>query len=284
MGEKIRDIRPVNLIGNDLMAELNEGYTKSQGRVIHIQNSKFRYLLTEKDFLKVSSDIMRANEELKYIKTHLPSKDIKIPKYAGECTPLENYALLAGLEKSDVTYRILENRDRLITILIKPDDRGKFKKLFKKEGAKAIEHPYGKRHGFVFLYKMHAFEMYSKDGLYYEIMYELPCKSSTPKMWMPLDKCVQKSLWENENRVNGFSYVTDEDIWIFRMMRCLVMQKSFTDADVEFFTSHASVLESSTLKDKLKLVVFAFSDTLTELVRNGQYDRLVEAYYSYNEY
>ena len=61
MGEKIRDVYPITLIGSKLMVELNEGYSKQQGRVIHIQNNKFRYLLKEKDFYTLSSNILRAN-------------------------------------------------------------------------------------------------------------------------------------------------------------------------------------------------------------------------------
>ena len=63
MGEKIRDIHPIKIGNSSLMIELNEGYTASEGRLIHIQNKKFRYLLRESDFYHLSSMVMRAWSE-----------------------------------------------------------------------------------------------------------------------------------------------------------------------------------------------------------------------------
>lgn len=68
MGEKIRDIREINILGMPLMVELNEGYNKKEGRVIHIQNSDFRYYLKEREFLHLAAAIIRANEELEILK------------------------------------------------------------------------------------------------------------------------------------------------------------------------------------------------------------------------
>jgi hypothetical protein len=41
MGEKIKDIKSIGVSGMELMIELNEGYAKKEGRLIHIQNDKF---------------------------------------------------------------------------------------------------------------------------------------------------------------------------------------------------------------------------------------------------
>jgi hypothetical protein len=68
MGEKIKDIKSIDVSGTKLMIELNEGYTEKEGRLIHIQNDKFRYLLKERDFLKLSGTILRAKAELDYLK------------------------------------------------------------------------------------------------------------------------------------------------------------------------------------------------------------------------
>jgi hypothetical protein len=67
MGEKIKDIKEINVAGSKLMIELNEGYNH-EGNLIHIQNDKFRYSLTEKDFLEFVGTILRAKAELDYLK------------------------------------------------------------------------------------------------------------------------------------------------------------------------------------------------------------------------
>ena len=53
MGEKIRDLKKIHIGKAEFMVELNEGYTKEQGNVMHIQNERFRYLFKEQDFLQV---------------------------------------------------------------------------------------------------------------------------------------------------------------------------------------------------------------------------------------
>lgn len=283
MGEKIRDIRPINLIGNDLMVELNEGYTKSQGRVIHIQNKKFRYLLTEGDFYAVASDIMRAAVELNYIKTHLPEPDIAVPT-KGEASALAEFRFLQGIKDSDVEYRILEIRNHVLTLLVRPECYKMFRKHAKKAGLKKLEHPFGKRHGYRFLYQMHEFEIYEEKGYYYEVMCQLPCKSLTPKMWMPLDKCVQKALWTDKREREGYSYVADEEMWIYRMTSCIFTQMDITPDDRTFFEESRSVLNSESLRQKLLLIVFGFADTLLELAKERDYDHIIEKYYSYSDY
>lgn len=285
MGEKIRDVRPINLIGAELMVELNEGYTKNQGRVIHVQNNKFRYLLTEGDFYKVASDIMRASVELNYIKTHLPTSYADmIPKESKEPSKVTEFVFLEDIKKEEVEYRILEVRNHIITVLIKPDCYKQFKKLAKKCNMKRLEHPFGKRHGYKFLYQMKEFVIYEKDGWYYEVMCQLPCKSLTPKMWMPLDLCVQTALWETKREQDGYHYVADEEMWIYRMTRSMFTSIEITKKDKEFLEKYKSVLTSDTLRHKLSLIVFGFADRLIELCKQGEYDKVITEYYTYKEY
>lgn len=285
MGEKIRDIRTINLIGNDLMVELNEGYTKSQGRVIHIQNRQFRYLLTEGDFFAVASDIMRAAVELHYIKTHLPKPDIAVPAGKSEgAFEVNDFSFIRKIKDSDIEYRILEVRNHVITLIIRPESYKNFKKCAKTERLKRLEHPFGKRHGYRFLYQMREFEIYEAGGYYYEIMCQLPCKSLTPKMWMPLDKCVQKALWIDRNIIGGYDYVADEELWIYRMTRCIFTTMEITDEDRTFFENHRDILKSENLRQKLQMIVFGFADTLLQEVENADYEHIIANYYSYSDY
>lgn len=285
MGEKIRDVRPIHLIGADLMVELNEGYTKNQGHVIHIQNDQFRYLLTESDFYKVASDIMRADVELHYIKTHLPKADIRLPegKVKG-ASAVSEFSLIKDIAKHKVEYRILEVRNKLVTLLIQPADYKKFCKCAKDCQAKRLEHPFGKRHGYKFLYQMKEFAIYEKDGYYYEIMCQLPCKSMTPKMWMPLDKCVQKSLWENKRVIDGYDYVSQEELWIYRMTKCIFMKIKFEKDDISFFGQNMDIVKQETLLHKMEMIVFGYAGRLLKNVEEGQFDRIITEYFSYTDY
>lgn len=69
MGEKIRDLHSVKIGSAELMVELNEGNTKGEGRLIHVQNKHFRFLIGEKGFLELAATILRAYSEMQYYKT-----------------------------------------------------------------------------------------------------------------------------------------------------------------------------------------------------------------------
>ena len=285
MGEKIRDIRPIHLIGNELMVELNEGYTKNQGRVIHIQNKKFRYLLTESDYHKVSSDIMRAAVELDYIKQHVPEPDDKMtPKEEGKASEVTEFEFLQTLNEQGFDYRILELRDHFATILVNPSEYKKFRKFAKTKKVRCLEHPFGKRHGYIYLYQMKEFAVYQDGDYYYEVMCQLPCKSLTPKMWMPLDKCVQHALWETKRMENGYPYVEEEEAWIYYMTRCIFTKHAFENTDIQKLHVVETGLDHETLRHNLEPMVFEVADRLIALSKDRRYEDIMKAYFSYREY
>lgn len=64
MGEKIKDLRKINLGNNQLVLELNEGTHKNGKYDIHLQNHRFRLNVDEKDFIRIASCIMYAKENI----------------------------------------------------------------------------------------------------------------------------------------------------------------------------------------------------------------------------
>jgi hypothetical protein len=68
MGEKIKNIKLIKIGRSEMMVELNAGTSPGQGNIIHIQNEKMRYSLTEKEFLEFAGMVIRAKAEIDYIK------------------------------------------------------------------------------------------------------------------------------------------------------------------------------------------------------------------------
>lgn len=282
MGEKIRDIRPITLIGNELMVELNEGYTKEQGRVIHIQDPKFRYLLTEKQFYETAGLIMRAAVELTFIKSHyVKGKTVERERNS---TTIDSFPMLPVLESSGIDYRILDCREKIVTLLISPDDSKEFDKFAKGNGMRKLEHPFGKRHGYQFLYQMKEFKIYEKQGQYYEVYYQLPCVSLTPKMWMPLDRKIQQSVWESFRSEKSLKYVSNEEYFIYRLVRAIFEKKCFDDQDREYFVSKKEIVKSETLQQKLSVVLFKFAPTILGMIEAEELDSIIDYYYSSKAY
>ena len=282
MGEKIRDIREINLIGEKLMVELNKGTTNNPEDLIHIQNKKFRYLLTVTDFMKLSAHIMRADKEFEYIKTHLP-KPLYIRESGTETSDTSDYRdLLEQLSKACVNYRIISVRSGLMTVIIKPSDKKKAMEVMKRSHFKKLDHPYGKKHGFGFLYKMHEFSLFSRKNGAVEVFYELPSLSMTPKKWIPLDLHVQAAIWENSS--SDTNLLDDESAWIYRMCLCIFTQVKLYEDDIEYFKKNKEIPFKDTIRERLELVFFGFTDRLLELLKNEKYEDIVETFYTYREY
>lgn len=68
MGEKIRDIKEITVVNTKYMVELNKGYSKKEGDLIHIQNNSYRLCLQVPEFLKLCGSVFRAKSELDYLK------------------------------------------------------------------------------------------------------------------------------------------------------------------------------------------------------------------------
>lgn len=64
MGEKIKDLETIKIGNTEFTVELNKG-TGNHGRYdFHIQNSKCRLNVSEKDFYKMACGILAAESQL----------------------------------------------------------------------------------------------------------------------------------------------------------------------------------------------------------------------------
>lgn len=284
MGEKIRDLKEINIGKVKLMVELNEGYTASQGRVIHIQNNRFRYLLKENDFLHLCSEVIRANDELKYLKSH-PVKDSKkistnIIHTGTMSDSLKSFTNL--LESHNIDYRIVEEGSGYNTIIINPSSRGLFKDFIKNQSndIKQLEHPYGELFDYKFLYKMKRFELYKYKNELFEIYYQLPCMSTTAKTWIPLDSAIQKRIWaHNDNK-----YLDEISYYIYRLCWAIFKDNSFSTSTIKVLEKNTNLINSEELKEYLKPVFFGYTETLLNLLNNKEYENIIESYYTFIDY
>ena len=96
-----------------------------------------------------------------------------------------------------LSYRLLDVQNNMITLLVKDVDLEKLNKILSSIGFIKKKHPMGVEKGYKFLYQMAPFQLYQKDEINIEIFCQLPCASLTPKTWIPLDRLIQKRLWEN---------------------------------------------------------------------------------------
>lgn len=288
MGEKIRDIQRIKIGNSSLMIELNEGYSASQGRLIHVQNKKFRYLLTEMDFYHFSSMILRAWAEFENIKK-MPIK-IKQEEEFKERKPvtsnMDNYVkdLAFQLYSLKIDYRILDVQEGLLTIIINPKDFTKAKTFFRQQNAKMLPHPLGLKNGYRFLYQMEPFLLYENGDKLVEIFCQLPCASLTPKTWIPLDRSIQHILWEKEDVNDSVSLCNDSCKYIFHLCWAIFHNLGFSPFERAFLESKKDLLDSKQLCEMFPFVFFNFSPLLVDYLKDSNYDRIIPAYYSFTNY
>lgn len=282
MGEKIRDIQFIHLAHKELMVELNEGYSAEQGKVIHIQNPDFRYLLSEKEYVLAASLIMRGAVETQYIKSQKMMPRSNCTKE--NRTDLNQFVLIKSIQERKIDYRIIDICDKLVTIIINPESYDDFVRTIIPMTDKRLWHPHGKENGYVFLYQMHPFELYKKNECYYEIFFEMPCLSLTPRTWMPLDRIIQKSIWKNKSERDGIWYAEDEDIYIYFLTRCVFYYRQFQKKHVAFFDTHSFVVGKKTFAEKLHMVFFGFTNVLVEKLKKREYQTIIEDYFSFDGY
>ncbi|MCR4651622.1 MAG: hypothetical protein K5662_07670 [Lachnospiraceae bacterium] len=68
MGEWIKNIGELHIGNSVFNVELNEPVSNDSDRIIHIQNDNARFLLTETEFLQMSTLALQAMEQLKNYK------------------------------------------------------------------------------------------------------------------------------------------------------------------------------------------------------------------------
>ena len=289
MGEKIRNIHPLHLGKNEYMVELNEGYSEKQGYVIHIQNKYFRYLLKENDFFQFAAEILRSNSELAYIKDHpvhvQDERTFKRNTPQGEESKAQINRLCKMLTDRNIRYRLIDAYEGYLSVLINNNDYQAFSKLCKEDGFQKKQHPLGRLFDYVFLYQMRPFELYMYQGaLLVDCMFQLPCASLTPKTWIPLDRAIQKYVWENELIVDEKLWLDNVSLFIFQTAWSVFYCKGFSKESREKLCRCLREAAEEKLHELLKLVFFSYSARLLELSRAEQFDEIIKEYYTYREY
>ena len=289
MGELIRNIKEIKIGGETLMIEENEGYSAKQGRLIHIQNSDFRYLLTEKGFMQLLTTILRAKEEKEYYRSRYPgrSSEGKSAAFAAATpkTKALGRKLGAFFEKNRVRYRFVESGERFLTFLIHPEDHAALKKALENvHTLKKQKHIYGKAMGYEFLYQMRPFELYSYADIYIEFYFQVPCMSLTPKTWIPLDRKLQKRAWEQDKRRGSLKVLDDVTYYIYRLCWAVFNRGFFSQHDREVLDEYAGALNDPQMDELLQVVFFGYTAHLLELLAAREYDRVIPDYYSFDQY
>lgn len=281
MGEKIMDLYPINIGNSTLMIELNEGYS-NEGRVIHIQNEKFRYLFTENDFFKASANILRANSELRYVRLSRSEKRKRLisENYVYN-TSTPKLAIFNKFRQNNLQFLFLETVNNLTTILIRPGSYNEYRNtIIHDSNINLLHHPYGNMFGYRFLYQMYPFEIFETENNYVEVYFQLPCLSLTPKTWIPLDKIIQDRIWRFDNQ----THIDDLSFLIYKITWAIFKNGCFNEDSVKVISRLIPSVDRNEFHYLLSLVFYGFTDDLVNYLYDSQYHKIIQDFFAFSNY
>ena len=155
-------------------------------------------------------------------------------------------------------------------------------------GYEPIVHSRGKERGWKFMYGAHENLKFrhSVNKLEIDTYAELCTKSLTVAAWLPLDKIIQKSVWENKvwDAANQWWIMDDENMVIYLLTRSVFEKGGFSDGYIREIEKRKALLTNPSARQKLEKVFFKFADTLIEMVNAGRYKEIFMSYLTFTDY
>ena len=173
-----------------------------------------------------------------------------------------------------------------IDLLVHYKERGKFINFLIEKGFKNIRHPHCNN---IFLYGVDKFEFFvNKDDVLLDLNYQLACRSLNAGEWIPLDRKIQDSAWENKkiNKFNKFTYYSlgMEDEFVALVTRSIFDKKEFQKGYIKRIDELINVIDINDVITKFQLTFFKFTPVLLNMLKKRQYEMILDRYISFSEY
>jgi hypothetical protein len=173
-----------------------------------------------------------------------------------------------------------------IDLLIHYSERSKLIDFLKTNGFKSLKHPHQKDR---FLYGTKIFEFFvNKDNVLLDLNYQLSCRSLNAGEWIPLDRRIQSSAWENKvlNKMDRFTYYSlgMEDEFVALVTRSIFDKKEFQKGYVERIDALIKLIDVNEVIEKFQLIFFKFTSVLIRMLKERQYKMILNTYLSFSEY
>lgn len=196
-----------------------------------------------------------------------------------------NYILTKNIA-SELPAKLKVGKD--IDLIVHPNDYERFKALLLDAGYQKMIHPHGKESGWNFMYGMHE-NMKCRQpvsNLVVDVYAELCTKSLVRTAWLPLDKVIQQSIWDNKvwDAANQWWIMDDENMVIYLLTRSVFEKNGFSDAYIREIEKRMRLLTNPTTRQKLEKIFFKFTDTLLEKVSARRYKEIFVSYFTFTDY
>lgn len=197
------------------------------------------------------------------------------------------YILIKNIA-AELPCRLKPGKD--IDLLIAKEDEGLVRSFLKKQGYRRVEHPWGRTHGWDFLYGLDEFQFWEKeiegDRIRIDICYSLACKGVMPNVWIPLDRKIQNSAWEKRlwDDQNNWWILDDDTLFCYLIARCIFDKRGFSAEYIQEIQRVYEHVDLEKTKELLSCVFFKYTLRLLKFVEDNRFEDIVKDYFAFCDY
>ncbi len=198
-----------------------------------------------------------------------------------------DYVLIKNIA-DELPNQLQDGKD--IDILVKENQIKEFEKFMRSHNYKKRIHPYGKKVGWNFVYKLPESQFWKLNNnqftLYIDVCFKLCCKSLMPKVWIPLDNYINENIWINKifDEENNWWIMDNESQIVYLITRSVFDKKEFNSKYITEIEQRKNLLKNESVKLKLSKIFFKYTDSLIAQIENNNYDQIVNNYLTFKEY
>lgn len=209
-------------------------------------------------------------------------------------TAIQN--LFTQLNEQEVEYILIRNINRElpsrlgygkdIDILARHGQRAIVFSVLGKLGYRIAPHPHRRD---TYLYNTNRFDFFrNKQGVIIDVHYHLMCRSLDAGQWIPLDAFIQSSAWANKRLVSASDLshwsLGYEDELVALIVRSIFDKQVFQDGYIHQIENIIGFSNRDELYKRLKLVFFAYTDSLMAQIESHNYDSIRTNYLQFSNY
>jgi len=196
-----------------------------------------------------------------------------------------NYILIKNID-NELPNNLIDGKD--IDILVHLDSKEEFENIMKENNYNILTHPQGNENGWNFGYNMPSCQFWKKNDnsftLYIDVNFILCCKSLINKTWVPLNEPINNSIWQNKifDKNNNWWIMDDKNLLLYLIVRCIFDKSNFSDSYIKEIEIRKHYINE--IKDKLEITFFKFNSHLQQLIKDSNYNKIINDYITYNKY
>ena len=198
-----------------------------------------------------------------------------------------NYALITN-NGDELPNNLKNGKD--IDVLVSPNHIKTVDEVLERNGYLRTRHPKGRQNGWDYCYGSIEHQMWKKTidnyELFIDLHFQLMCSSLQPRLWIPLDKCVNNDAINNRifNSEIQCYEIDDESRLIYLIVRSIFDKSSFSDTYIKEIEKRSKYFQNNSFRYKMKKIFFNFTDTLIKMLTKQEYDTIIHRYITFDDY